>query len=513
MSRKAQDTRQLPIFRETERAAAEGLAESSAQHGLFYVTNASNLRSTLAAGLIRPREGWPKYAPDFQERTPGYIPLFCGGVPHSQIVEQVTKHDCHDLPVIVEFDGTSWTALNIPCVMADGERDNVDFPKLPQSARMLLLRGVIPLAEIRKVYFSSRAAAERFTSDCQAFSNTRAAVLVINDDFSVVPDIRLPPVVTAAGSIPIGQPDYETSVMMRRVDAVGGVLAALVRVSNTGGESLVHDVFPEAQTVQSETITPNTTFPEQLALTVTHWIRAEKFHIGETMCAVLSCILDFLANPAAATGFAAESLLGAIEQHAQDIREKDQRLLVERLQTIRSSVLHDESPAPFFHSKGSPVLRGLLLFLLDSEYRRDRVLPRGCTAAPQDLLIAEIMRGALNGWSRVPVVMRGSPEAEFAVGFAMARLHNRMPGAARFRSRADHSATVAAILQEVIRIVRYGKTSEELRQMVIDEHARELDVHVRSKRMKGASQPVLEHDLKKKGKKITLTFTVALPWE
>ncbi len=513
MSKKIRDNAQLPILFETQGPLTENAGEPLTTHGLFYVTNASNMRSILASGLIRPRQGWLKYAADFQDQTPGYIPLFYGGVPHSQVSDQVTKHDHHDLPVVIEFDASSWMGPDISCVRTDGARETMEFPKVPLGTQVLLLRGVIPLGDVRRVHFGSAAAAKRFSSDCQALSNTRASLLAMNDDFSVVPDISVAPEVLPSRGVPVDQADEGTLESMRRIDAVGGVLAALTRLQHAGGASVIHRVFPEWRKVQSEEISPTAPLSEELVLTLIRWIRAEKCQGDETMCVVLCCTLDFLATPQAATGVATESLLGTLEQHVQGIREKDRKPLLERLQTIRNCVIHDESPAPFLQKKGSPVLRGLLLFLLDSEYREDRALPRGCAAESQDLLMAEIMRGALNGWSRVPVIMRGPTQAEFAVGYAMARLVNRFPGSSISRSWVDDGATLAAILQEVIGIVSHATSSKTLREMVIDERAQELDVRIKSKRIKGVSQPVLERDMKKKGKKTTLTFTLSLPWE
>ncbi len=99
----------------------------------------------------------------------------------------------------------------------------------------------------------------------------------------------------------------------------------------------------------------------------------------------------------------------------------------------------------------------------------------------------------------------------------MARLVNCQPGAVPFGALSfpstDDSAELAAILREVIMILSDKASSQQLRQLVIGESAQELDVRVKSKRVKGRSKPVVERDLKKRGKKITLTFTLFLPWE
>lgn len=493
----------------------ESMAEPSVERRLFYVTNASNLRSILASGLIRLRQGWPKYAADFQELTPGFIPLFCGGVPHSQVASQVTKHDRHDLPVIVEFDAKSWDVSNALCVLADGTLENANLSKARESTRMVLLCGVIPLADIRRVHFASVADAKRFNSDCQALANTRAVLLASNGDFATVPDI--PPVGVNASTLPATESDVTTAGQIRRTDALGGVLAALTRMPQAGGGSIINAVFPEWPRGTLNNIDPVKTLPANLVSTLTRWLRVEECLMDDAMCSVLCRTLDFLATPQASAGLAVEELLGAIAKEAQRLSEEPQKLLLERIQSIRRSVIYDDSPAALFQKKGSPVLRGLLLFLLDSAYREDRALPRGCAADPQDLLIAEIMRGALNGWSRVPVAMRGAPQAELAVGYAMARLVNLVPGAVRFGERsftwADDGEALATILRQIASILNDKTSSKELRDLMKGERAQELDLRVKAKRMKGAAGPIVERLLKKNksGKIATLTFVLTLP--
>lgn len=513
MSKKTRDNPLQATLFDSGPPPANGATDPSGERRLFYATNASNLRSILASGLVRPRAGWPKYAPDFQDLTPGYIPLFTGGVPHSQIVDQVTKHDRHDLPAIVEFDAKSWVAPQVLCVKADGKCDTVDVMNAPKGTRMLLLRGVIPLADARKVHFASASAAKRFSSDCQALANTRVDLLAVTDDLTAVPDVS--PVTIALADLPSAASDAATGAQMRRLDAVGGILSALTRMSEGGGEPLVRNVFFEWPGGQRIIGGQAVTLAEALGLTVTGWIQAQECQTSDTMCAVLCCTMDFLAAPQTSTGFSAEVLLDAISRQAQRVPEKERKLLLERLQFIRDTVLHDESPAAFFQRKGSPVLRGLLLFLLDSEYRENRVLPRGCIADPQDLLMAEVLRGALNGWSRVPVAMRGDPQDELAIGYAMARLVNAASGAIRFEARSfawtDEGAALAAILREIAAILSDKVSPKALQQLVRGERAEELDVRVKAKRIKGVSKPLIERDLKKKGKKATLTFTLSLP--
>jgi hypothetical protein len=279
---------------------------------------------------------------------------------------------------------------------------------------------------------------------------------------------------------------------------------------------VLQEVFPEWPRVQSAETGRAAILPKQIGLVLTRWILQDESPLGDTMSAVFRRALDFLARPHAGTGYSAESLLEHVSGRSDEESAKDRELLLERLETIRQAVVNDEDPAALFQTTRSPVLRGLLLFLLDSEYRTDRALPRGCAADPQDSLVAEALRGALNGWSRVPVGMRGHPQAEVAVGYAMARIANRIEGSVPWRGRSfkwvDEGAVTAEILEQLSRIVRDKVSSERLRILVDDCGAQELEIRIIVGRAKKSSALTMERALKRKGKKATITFTVILPW-
>src|ERR1035437_7451981 len=100
---------------------------------------------------------------------------------------------------------------------------------------------------------------------------------------------------------------------MRRIDAVGGVLAALTRMTQAGGESVMRNVFPEWPGVPRKGTGSVADISEDLVQTVTRWIKAEAYQTEVTMCAILFCTRDFLSAPLASSrGFSAEALLDAL---------------------------------------------------------------------------------------------------------------------------------------------------------------------------------------------------------
>jgi hypothetical protein len=509
-----QSSDDIPGLLPGEAPLVDVAARPAGEHRFFYVTNATNLHNILASGLIRPCRGWPKYVPDVQEQTPGYVPLFCGGVPRSQVTDQVTKHDRHDLPVIIEFNAASWPASQVLCATADGMvAPSADLPNASQA--VVLLCGVIPLADAARMYFATPAAAKRFSSDWQALSNGQGILLDMGDSFAPVPEVS--PLTMPTIDPPTAASAKETKKQMRRIDAVGGILSALARMPQGGGGAVIVDSFPEWPTSQQMGGTPALSLPDEIVSTLRRWVQGEPQQADRAMPAALCRTLDFLAEPRAAMGIAPESLLDTLAQGVQCNSKTERERLSERLQSIRRAAVYGESASMFFQGEDSPVLRGLLLFLLDPGYLEDRTLPRGCSATPQDLLMAEVMRGGLNGWSTLPAAMRGNPHAELAVGYAMARLANRsIPGSVQFGPRAflwmDERAQLAAILQKIADIVGDKASPEDLQKMVSDEQAGGIDVRVKTMHIKGASAPVVHRELKRKGKNATLAFTLEIPW-
>jgi len=428
MSRRPRKTRadpqQLRLFEDAPPPAGAAPV-TAAPRRLYYATNAGNLRGILAAGLIRPKEGWPKYAPDFQELTPGCIPFFVGGVPHGEIGECVTRHDRNDLPVVVEFDAETWSASGVLCVRADGRATRADLADLPGNVRMLLFRGVIPLWDARGLHFPVDAAARRFVSDCRIFSNTRADLLPIHADLSGVPDRPLPPIESTEPRRSQSS-EGDLARQMRRLDSIGGILAAVARMSPEGdgprhGRRGAGSVPSPRGAVRKDAI----------EAVLDAWIDGRDCRTDDSMSAVLKAALDFLSAPAAARGLVAERLLDAVDRPLLAAGPSRPGGLPDLLRSLRGVVLGDDSASGFFRRAEAPLPRGLLLFLLDPDYAGSHTPPSGCTPLHRDLFVAEVFRGALHGWSRVPVSLRGDPASELAAGYAMARCHNRMEGALR----------------------------------------------------------------------------------
>jgi hypothetical protein len=481
---------------------------------LYYATNASNLRGILSSGLIRPRTGWPKYAPDFQEQTPGYIPLFHGGVPRSQFLERVTQHDQYDLPVILEISPASWALSDVLCLHRDGSREPHNVCHISPDAVLVLLRGVIPLASIARLHFRSETDRVRFTSDCAALANTRPDLLPSQDDIRTIPDIpavEIPP----TAKLPPVDADADRR-LLRRIDSVGGVLAALTRVVHGGGYSLIRREFAEWHN-SGNGAADTSPLPDDIAAIVSTWIRGTRTEDVTTIATVLLCTLDYLASPTASSGITADGLLSELTRHPWQAPDREKQALAERLEAIRATVVHDADTL-LFGKRGSPVLRGLLLFLLDSDYRDKRRPPVGIVPDPQDLLIAEILRGALKGWSRLPVSLRGDTQAELAITRAMARLCNVMPGAIKLglqapTSEPDELVNVVRLLREIADMLAKATPAKTPRQLLTEASVQELDIRVRiggSKRISTAAVTRLRKTVKNK---TTDLLQVNLPGE
>ncbi len=483
---------------------------------LYYVTNVTNLLGILTSGVIRLKSGWPKYAPDFQEATPEYIPLFVGGAPIDQL-DEVTRHDPNDLPIVIEFNADSWSGNDMLGLDADGRYQPVSLSALPAGTQVLLIKGAVPLADVCRVYFGSAEAVTRFDSYCFTLANTRGDMLAREDSFSGVVNmtIELPP----SDLIPAGEGEADYIAVMRRADAIGGILAALLRTSSDSGVSILSRMFPHWRIQSSKRNDGAENLPTEIVSIIESWIQSERRETDDPMGMLCSATLDFLVSRPVGQGLSPESLLDYIVKKAVHIPEKQRAVLNDRLQSIRASVLEDQNPQEFL-KKGSPVLHGLLLFLLDTEYSDGRSLPRGCAPSVDALLIAEVMRGVLNGWSRLPVPMRGDQQAELAVGYAMAQQINRLPGSISLPERTfewiDDEAELATILGEIVHVLTEKIDIAGLRHLINGKHVQGIELRIKAGPAKRGANREIVRAVKttgKKTKKSVLHIMLNLPWK
>ncbi len=400
---------------------------------LFYVTNATNLRGILSSGLVRPKAGCPKYAVDFQESFSGCVPLFIDGAPLSQL-EAVTRHDKHDFPVILEFVTQGWDGREMLVVDGQGRLTSESFQSISVSARAVLVQGVVPLADLKRMCFRRSEGLKRFSSDCRAMANTRPDIVPVCASFDDIRDISITMPLKAKVSSPT--PDQYGLPAMRRIDAAGGVLSALLRMQGKGGQRLLRRAFPEWTPEWDNDEETTGGLDRTLEDSVICWIENTRQTDAPPNAVILRIALDLLSAQPFATGFSPEGFLDALDASSRERLAEHHGVLQTRLNAIRASALQDQDPSRLFQETGSSVMRGILLLLLDDVYREERFLPVGCNAATPDLLVAEILRGALRGWTRVPVTLRGAPQAELAIGYAMARLSGGAPGSLQFPKRS-----------------------------------------------------------------------------
>lgn len=477
----------------------------------YYVTNGANMRGILSSGLIRPKDGCPKYAADLQELVGGYLPLFFGGFPRT-LLSKVTEHDRHDLPVVLEFDAEEWGGNGLLCLDSRGKKTESAFKSLPKSTCAVLVSGVIPLADLQTMYFKDAKDAERFLSDCSAMDNTRPDLLSAGSTFDGIPDIDI--VLPSCVSKPSGDTDAYGIPAMRRLDAVGGVLSATLRMHEHGGQKLLGKIFPEwrPEWEDSEGIG---TLKRELEDAVVAWVNQAE-HVGAgPQAVILKLALDALSSQPFASGLSPEKFLTALSTSAEPGLLGHRDVLKDRLDTIRASALHDQDPAKLFQDTGSCVMRGILLLLLDDAYREPRRFAAGCSPSGIDLLIAEILRGALHGWTRVPVAMRSVPRAELAVGYAMARLAGGRPGTLKLANRSfewvDESALFLRLLGEVLRGVNEQESRERLRRYASTQGATNIEIKINIKPFRKLEKPKVTRGVK--GEKLKkICFQLDLPW-
>jgi hypothetical protein len=480
---------------------------------LYYVTNATNMRGILSSGLIRPKGGWPKYARDFQESFTGLIPLFCGGVPFS-LLATVTEHDKHDFPVILEFLATGWSGTGLRAVNEDGEVAETVFESLPASSRALLVEGVVPLADLQRLHFAKPEDAKRFLSDCRAMANTRPDLVPIGNGFDVIPDIAVG--FPGLDALSPSTPDRLGLQTMRRLDAVGGVLSALLRLQGKGGQGLLQRVFPEWTPEWQDDEGSAGGLDKGLIDAVAAWVENTGHPGAAPNAVILRMAMDSLSAQPFACGLSPEGFLDSLDASAKENLAEHHDVLRARLATIRASALHDQEPARHFQETGSSVMRGILLLLLDDAYREERRLPGGCSASASDLLIAEILRGALHGWTRVPASMRGVPRAELAIGYAMARLFDGTSGSLRFQKRSfewvDEEALIGRLLSEILKGITDPDARKRLQRFAVTQGATGIEVKINVRSAKKDTKPGIARSLKgKKNKKVC--FQLDLPWE
>lgn len=255
--------------------------------------------------------------------------------------------------------------------------------------------------------------------------------------------------------------------------------------------------------------------PDGLQSALAAWLLGVESPAFDTTGMLLRTLLSFLASPEHSVGVSVEHLLKYLGDTGSALPADQQSLFRERLMSIQDTVVQDKSPAALFKQKVSPVFRGLLLYLLDPEYRENRELPRGCAADENDLLIAEVLRGAARGWSRVPTSLRGYKHAELAIGHTTARLVNTASGRLQLRQRTFEwesvESVMVAFLNEFVRILQAQAGVAGLNRLVTRQKASEIEIKIVCKGGRSSGSRVSVDRAIKGSKKKKLTMTMQIP--
>ena len=388
------------------------------------MTNDRNFMYMLAAGLLMPPSGFGgKHYRDTLSAFPGWLPLFIGPEgsapsPPSAAVEDATGEARHLRPALVEVDLRDLGGI-VQAHGPDGWAEQRLEDGVAAEESFLLFPAPLPVSRIRSVVFRSIEEQAAIEGDANDFGNVSFDGLNLKADqarFDSLSDQAWPP--------PDGP--AERSVALAAAQAAGGVLAVLHRLANTGDLS--------AETARCA-FDPSCNPPDDSILRVLpEWIAtARGTGSGKTprtgqdlFWGAVGRVVEHQdqspqdnVNDALTTFYrdAAEGMEGELRTRA--------RAVVATLESLGGG-LGGDTVGRMLDKHRTPTGRAAILFLLRRKSRELFELMRDYPQLEErDRLAAGILFGARDGWLKLPLAVRGSPELANAVTHRMAALAHR----------------------------------------------------------------------------------------
>ena len=423
-SRPRQSVREKP---EPPSAAPRPTALFAPETGVL-ATNDRNLMYMLAAGLLMPPSGFGgKHYHDTLSASPGWLPFFVGPKgsapsPPSGAVEESTREARHLKPVLVDVDlrdlrGTVWAHG------PDGWIKRRLEQGLGPDEWLLLFPAPLPVSRIRSVQFRSIEEQQATARDASDFGNVSFDGLRLKADqarFDSSSDHAWPP--------PDGP--AERSVALGDAQAAGGVMAILNQLANTGELS----VETARCAFDSSTGRPDDAILRGLPDWIgrTHGTGAEM--TPKTGQDLFWGAVDRVARYRETGGHnSANDALAAFYRDAAEAMEGElrtrARAVVSTLESLGGG-LGGDTVSRMLERHPTPTGRAAILFLLRGRSQDLFELIRDYDEHLQerDRLAAAILFGARDGWLKLPLDIRGSPEFANAVTHRMAALAHRLDG-------------------------------------------------------------------------------------
>ena len=390
------------------------------------VTNDRNLMYMLAAGLLMPPSGFGgKHYRDTLSAFPGWLPLFigpAGGVPSppSAAVKDATGEARHLRPVLVEVDLRDLGGL-VQAHGPDGWAERRLEDGVAAEESLLLFPAPLPVSRIRSVVLSSLEEQRAIEGDASDFANVSFDGFELKTDqacFDSLSDHAWPP------------PDGPTKrpASLAAAQATAGAMAILHQLANTGDLSL-----RAAQCAFDRSFDPP---DDSILRALPKWIAARVTDTRTTprtgqdlfwgaVDRVVQCRDQSGRNDAtdALVAFyreATEGMEGELRTRATAV--------VSTLESLGGG-LGGDTVSGMLNRHRTPTGRAAILFLLR---RKSRELFELMHDYPQleerDRLAAGILFGARDGWLKLPLDLRGTPEFANAVTHRMAVMAHRIDG-------------------------------------------------------------------------------------
>lgn len=388
-------------------------------------TNDRNLMYMLAAGLLMPPSGFGgKHYRDTLSAFPGWLPLFIGpggGAPSppSAAVEDSTRETGHLRPVLVEVD-LRRLGGTVRAHGSDGWTERRLEGGVAAEESLLLFPAPLPVSRIRSVVLRSDKERKVVKDNASDFGNVSFQGLDLIAD-----EARFDSLSADAWPPPDGP--AERSVALAAAQAAGGVMAVLHQLANTGDLSLraarcAFDMEfdppddpilralpkwianPSGQTSEGTPKTGQDLFWGAVGRIVRHRDQDGQDDPNDALAAFYR--------------EAAKGMEGELRARAGAV--------VTTIESLGGG-LGDDTVSRMLDRHPTPAGRAAILFLLR---RRSRELFELIRDYPQleerDRLAAGILFGVRDGWLKLPLALRGSPELANAVTHRMAALAHRL---------------------------------------------------------------------------------------
>ena len=390
------------------------------------VTNDRNLMYMLAAGLLMPPSGFGgKHYCDTLSAFPGWLPFFVSpeGAPSppSGTVEYSTREARHLRPVLIEVElrglcGTVW---------AHGP-DRWTERRLEKGVAaeesLLLFAAPLPASRIRSVVLRSIEDQRAIERDASDFGNVSFDGLDLKADqarFDSLSDHAWPPLEGPA----------ERSVALGAAQAAGGAMAILHRLANSGDLSLrtARCAFDTSDDPPDDSILQ--ALPEWIAKTCGTGSEQTPRKGRDLFWGAVDRIV--LCRDQGRPNDANDALVAFYREAAEGMEGELRTRATEVVSTLESlgGGLGGDTVSGMLDRHPTPTGRAAILFLLR---RRSRELLELIRDYPQleerDRLVAGILFGARDGWLKLPLALRGSPEFANAVTHRMAARAHRLDG-------------------------------------------------------------------------------------